>query len=76
MANNNQNLEKLMLRTLHLVCDILMAICCMIARALLWIAKNFWKRYLGIETPVYKLWWKSHAKSMQKKLDRRHQINC
>lgn len=27
------------------------------------------KRYLNLETPLYKLWWKEHCKSIQKKLD-------
>lgn len=72
MANNNQNSETLKSRILSLIGDILMVICCVIVRSLLWIAKHFWKRYFNIETPVYKLWWKAHAVSMQKKLDKVH----
>ncbi len=30
------------------------------------------KRYLGLETPIYKWWWASHAIAMQKKLDKQH----
>lgn len=75
MANNNQNSETLKSRILSLIGDILMAICRVIVRSLLWIAKHFWKRYFNIETPVYKLWWSSHARIMQKKLDQCHQIN-
>lgn len=82
MAHNNQNSENSKTRisriandALHIACDFLMAVCRIILRTLLWIAKKFWKRYFNIETPVYKLWWAAHAKSMQKKLDRCHQIN-
>lgn len=28
------------------------------------------KRYLHIETPLYRLWWEQHSANMQKKLDR------
>lgn len=82
MTHNNQNSENSKTRisriandALHIACDFLMAVCRIILRTLLWIAKKFWKRYFNIETPVYKLWWAAHAKSMQKKLDRCHQIN-
>lgn len=79
MAQNNQNSKTRISRitndALHIMCDFLMAICRIIMRTLLWIAKHIWKRYFGIETPVYRLWWKAHAKSMQKKLDRCHQIH-
>lgn len=44
-------------------------------RTLLWLAKNVWKRYFNIETPIYKLWWSAHAERMQKQLDKCHQIN-
>lgn len=27
------------------------------------------KRYLNLETPIYKWWWKNHVVCMQKKLD-------
>lgn len=82
MAHNNQNSENSKTRVsriandiLHIVCDFLMATLRVILKTLLWIAKNIWKRYFNIETPVYKLWWTAHAKSMQKKLDRCHQID-
>lgn len=73
MANNNQNSETLKSRILSLTGDIFMATCRVIVRSLLWVAKHFWKRYFNIETPVYKLWWASHARIMQKKLDSIHQ---
>lgn len=40
--------------------------------ALAWMSKKIWKRYLHIETPLYKLWWKEHSKCMQRKIDRQH----
>lgn len=72
---NNQDSNKLTSRISDLTCDSLVAILRGIVRGLLWIAKNIWKRYFGIETPVYKMWWKAHSQSMQKKLDRAHKIN-
>lgn len=74
MAQNNQNSEKLTQRILSIMGKLLMVLCRVIVKSLLWIAKHFWKRYFDIETPIYRLWWKAHAKSMQKKLDRCHQI--
>lgn len=73
MANNNQNSEKLMSRILFLATDILIVICRIIVKSLLWVAKHFWKRYFNIETPIYKLWWKTHAERMQEKLNLIHQ---
>lgn len=70
---NNQNSKKLASRISTVAENILLAVCGIILRSLLWVARNVWKRYLGIETPVYKLWWKAHAENMQKKLDECHQ---
>lgn len=72
MANNNQNSETLKSRILSFTGDIFMAICRVIVKYLLWVAKHFWKRYFNMETPLYKLWWVSHARIMQKKLDSIH----
>lgn len=69
---NNQKLKKIISYISKLTHDILIAVLRIIIKSLLWIAKHFWKRYFGIETPVYKLWWKAHAVSMQKKLDNAH----
>ena len=66
---NNQKSTSYISKLTH---DILIAILRIIIKSLLWIAKHFWKRYFGIETPVYKLWWSSHARMMQKKLDSIH----
>lgn len=30
------------------------------------------KRYFGLETPFYKIWWRNHAVVMQRKLDKIH----
>lgn len=70
--NNNQNSAKTASRASVLASNALIAICRAILMSLLWVAKNIWKRYFGIETPVYKLWWKTHAENMQKKLDKVH----
>ena len=72
---SNQNSEKLTSRIFAIAGDIFIATLRVVIKTLLWIAKHIWKRYFGIETPVYKLWWKSHAANMQKKLDKCHQIN-
>lgn len=79
MTNNNQNSETIKTRVsrivndiLCIVRDILIAICRAVVRTLLWVARNVWKRYFNIETPVYKLWWSAHSESMQKKLDLIH----
>jgi len=69
---NNQKSTSYISKLTH---DILIVILRIIIKSLLWIAKHFWKRYFGIETPVYKLWWKTHATAMQKKLDMVHQSN-
>lgn len=34
--------------------------------------KKILKRYFNIETPLYKLWWEAHSKSLQKKLNTIH----
>lgn len=34
--------------------------------------KRILKRYFNIETPLYKLWWATHSKCMQKKLNTIH----
>lgn len=34
--------------------------------------KKVLKRYFNIETPLYKIWWNTHALYLQKKLDEQH----
>ena len=36
---------------------------------MLWFDKRVMKRYFGIETPLYKRWWKIHCEEMQLQLD-------
>lgn len=40
-----------------------------IVRGQLWFDRKFVKRYLGIETPLYKFWWGLHVENTQAKLD-------
>lgn len=47
-------------------------VCAAVGKALLWLSRRVWKRYLGIETPLYKWWWKRHSEYMQQKLDDAH----
>lgn len=39
---------------------------------LTWISRKFWKRYLGVETPLYKRWKAQHTRYIQRKLDKAH----
>lgn len=48
----------------------------LIVRSLVWVARFVWKRYFGIETPLYKVWHAHHAKRMQKALDREHELKA
>ena len=41
-----------------------------IVRSLLKFDRKVLKRYLNIETPLYKLWWREHSKHIQRKLGR------
>jgi len=52
--------------------DITVAIGAAVGKTLLWLSRRVWKRYLGIETPLYKWWWKRHCEYMQQKLDDTH----
>ena len=44
-------------------------------RFCLWVDRFIVKRYLNLETPIYKLWWRNHALALQKKLDKIHNTN-
>lgn len=68
----NKNSKNIVSRMSELAQDLLIEALRIIVKSLLWVAKNVWKRYFNIETPVYKLWWNTHVKCMQKKLDRAH----
>ena len=40
-----------------------------VKRALVWFDRRVIKRYLGVETPLYKAWWREHCEIMQVLLD-------
>ena len=42
-----------------------------IVRSILKFDRYVLKRYLNIETPLYKLWWSNNVEYIQKKLDKR-----
>lgn len=41
-------------------------------RGSLWISRHVLKRYFGIETFIYKIWWNNHVRAMQNKLDKQY----
>ncbi len=69
MATKEQSIGE---KTLHLLCDILVLIIGKAVRFQLWIDRKIIKKYLQIETPLYRCWHRNYAKSMQRKLDRAH----
>lgn len=56
----------------HVCTDILSITCAATYKALLCVSRKVFKRYLGIETPVYRHWHRNHAAAMQRELDREH----
>ena len=46
-----------------------------ILRLIIGIDRHIIKRYLGIETPLYKAWWACYSQHIQKKLDKEHNTN-
>lgn len=66
------NSNKISTQLYNLFFDITSAIACAILEALLWMARFVWKRYFGIETPLYRYWWKEHKKYIQKRIYREH----
>ncbi|HBY16486.1 MAG TPA: hypothetical protein DEG90_05050 [Porphyromonadaceae bacterium] len=58
--------KSLVNKTIDLALDILAFIVALTIDALTWVARKVWKRYFGIETPLYKLWHKNHARHIQK----------
>lgn len=46
-----------------------------IVRFMLRVDRYVIKRYLGIETPLYKAWWANHSQCIQKQLDKLHNTN-
>lgn len=41
-----------------------------ITRAALFIDRHLVKKYLNIETPLYRLWWELHVVEMQRRLNK------
>lgn len=66
--------QSLGVRFLHLVCDTLVFVISHIVRGQVWIDRKIIKRYLQLETPLYRMWHDNHAKRMQHKLDIAHGI--
>lgn len=49
--------------------------CAAVLRGVLKFDRKVLKRHFGIETPLYKFWWRKYAENMQKKLDMVHTDN-
>lgn len=64
--------QSLGVRFLHLLCDMLIYIAEKAVKGQLWIDRKIVKRYLHMETPLYRIWHKNYARSMQRKLDIAH----
>jgi hypothetical protein len=62
----NANMQK-MGRALY---DMAGEICTQIILGMLWMDRKVIKRYLQLETPLYRLWWKGHVERMDKRLKR------
>lgn len=58
--------EKISTQLYNVTCDIAIVIVRFILNVLLWVSRHILKRYFGIETPLYRLWWREHKKYMQK----------
>lgn len=61
--------EKIIKKVVDVLTNIFWWICKKIVRSQLKFDRFVIKRYLNVETPLYKLWWNAHAKCMQDKLD-------
>ncbi len=53
-------------------CELAVFIAALIIDILTWVARKVWKRYLGIETPLYKIWWKRRIARIQKRIYLEH----
>lgn len=59
-----------MKRTLHIIGHIMFVIIRFVIRDLmLRFDRKVLKRYLNIQTPLYRLWWSNHCQLVQAKLD-------
>lgn len=57
-----------------LICELIDFVLSTTVQVLVWLSRKVWKRYLGIETPLYRAWHKHHVAYMQKKLDNAHSL--
>lgn len=55
---------------------VIAAVVCGIIQAILRFDRRVLKRFLNIETPLYKFWWKNHVEYIQKKLDAERIYKC
>lgn len=62
-------------KTLHIIGRILYVVLRFIIRDLmLRFDRKVLKRYLNIQTPLYRLWWSSHCQFVQAKLDAKNNV--
>ena len=54
---------------IELIGDVLMWMLKKLIRSIAWFDRKVVKRYLGFETPIYKIWWKSNVERLQDKID-------
>lgn len=63
---NKKQAKSLANKSLDLSLDFIAFILVLVIDCLTWVARKIWKRYFGIETPLYKMWHKSNARHIQK----------
>lgn len=54
---------------IELLGGILMWVLKKIIRSIAWFDRKVVKRYLGFETPIYKIWWRNNAECLQNKIN-------
>lgn len=57
------------METLEKIIGITAAAVVLVGRAMLWFDKRVIKRYLGVETPLYRAWWRRHSADTQRRLN-------
>ena len=61
-------------KALHVIGHVLFVCLKWVIQKMIRFDRKVWKRYFNLETPLYKLWWSNHARAMQKKLDKEHNL--
>ena len=61
-------------KALHVIGHVLCVCLKWVIQKMIRFDRKVWKRYFNLETPLYKLWWSNHARAMQKKLDKEHNL--